>query len=264
MDGISQDRTFVPTSLGQQSGLHSPPSANSRRFEVVDWAAWAPGLTESTAWLPWPDTIPPVSDELPTLAEMPSMMRRRLDRLGRMALQAAYHCQAGKTPIIFASRYGDLSRSADLLRALAETGTVSPTQFSLSVHNAIAALYGIANSDTSNYSAIAAGAETTEAAFIEAQGLLADGAEEVMIVRYEDRADLLPGFLFNSCRPHAWACRIRATNEAGISLRCRLAQPEDCAQYQTLDFAELHFLITDTPALERRSSNRIWHWQKHA
>ena len=259
MDGISNDSNIVSTSHIKQN------TYGANRFTIVDWAAWAPGLAESSAWLPWPELMPSGTNELPALTEMPAMMRRRLDKLGRMALQAAYRCHDANIPVIFASRYGDLARSAGLLRSLAESGAVSPTQFSLSVHNAIAALYGIANSDTSNYSAIAAGEETTEAAFIEALGLLADGTEEVMIVCYEDSTSELPGFLANNCRPHAWACRIKATCAAGISLHCRLADEDDSTAEQALDFAAvLRFLITDAQQLEQRIGHRIWQWQRHA
>ncbi|RYY86032.1 MAG: hypothetical protein EOO24_35990, partial [Comamonadaceae bacterium] len=38
------------------------------------------------------------------------------------------------------------------------TGTASPTEFTLSVHNAISAMYAIARGDTANSTSIAAGA----------------------------------------------------------------------------------------------------------
>lgn len=119
-------------------------------FSIVDWAAWAPGLSERSQWLGWADApYPPQGEDTPALAEIPAMQRRRIERLGRMAIQAACWCEDGQgadsqVPLVFASRHGDVARSMDLLGALASDQPLSPTGFGLSVHNAIAALYSIA------------------------------------------------------------------------------------------------------------------------
>ena len=52
-------------------------------FSIVDWAAWAPGLSERSQWLGWADApYPPVGEDTPALAEIPAMQRRRIERLG--------------------------------------------------------------------------------------------------------------------------------------------------------------------------------------
>lgn len=160
-------------------------------FSIVDWAAWAPGLSERSQWLGWADApYPPQGEDTPALAEIPAMQRRRIERLGRMAIQAACWCEDGQgadsqVPLVFASRHGDVARSMDLLGALASDQPLSPTGFGLSVHNAIAALYSIARGHRGNYLALAAGQATVETACLEAAGLLADGAREVRVVVYE-------------------------------------------------------------------------------
>ena len=88
------------------------------------------------------------------------MQRRRIERLGRMAIQAACWCQEAEesgVPLVFASRHGDVARSMELLEALAADEPPSPTTFGLSVHNAIAALYSILRRDRGNYVAVAGG-----------------------------------------------------------------------------------------------------------
>jgi hypothetical protein len=88
------------------------------------------------------------------------MQRRRIDRLGRMAIQTAYWCQhaeAAGIPFLFASRHGDVACSVELLESLSRQETLSPTSFGLSVHNAIAALYSIVRGERGNYLALAAG-----------------------------------------------------------------------------------------------------------
>ncbi|PSD26986.1 3-oxoacyl-ACP synthase, partial [Stenotrophomonas maltophilia] len=98
-------------------------------FSIVDWAAWAPGLSERSQWLGWADApYPPVGEDTPALAEIPAMQRRRIERLGRMAIQAACWCEEGqgrtaRSRLVFASRHGDVARSMELL---GRCPTISP------------------------------------------------------------------------------------------------------------------------------------------
>lgn len=199
------------------------------------------------------------------------MLRRRVDRLGRFALQAAYGCQgeAPPCPVVFASRYGEVSRSVDLLDNLARATPLSPTSFSLSVHNAIGALYSIARGDTTAYSAVAAGEETVEAAFVEGCALLSDGAPEVMVVVYDEPLPRpFEHFPAQVQMPHAWACRLRAADgEAGYSLTCGAAagapdSPEANALPEALSV--LRFLVQGDERFEHRVGPRLWRWQRHA
>ena len=238
------------------------------RFSIAQWAAWAPGLTDATAWRAWlaaPGALP--AEGTPALAEMPAMMRRRVDRLGRVALQAAYW-GLGDTrdcPIVFASRYGSIGRSIELLQQLAAEDAVSPTGFSMSVHNAIAAQFSIARQDAGNYTAVAAGDETVEAAFTEALGLLADGAASVLVVFYDEP---LPEALRGPLGPfdfaRAWACRVEPVEQGGISLASTMASGEAPAVDLPVDLAVLRFLLSDEAALHHVAGPRAWQWCRHA
>ncbi|MBW8776647.1 MAG: 3-oxoacyl-ACP synthase, partial [Stenotrophomonas sp.] len=43
-------------------------------FSIVDWAAWAPGLSERSQWLGWADApYPPAGEDAPALPEIPAM-----------------------------------------------------------------------------------------------------------------------------------------------------------------------------------------------
>lgn len=241
----------------------------SFRFIVQQWAAWAPGHSSREAWLEWfARPVPVQGDDVPALAQMPAMMRRRIERLGRAALQTAYEAMEDASqpcPSVFASRYGDMRRSIELMRQLAEEGVVSPTAFSVSVHNAFAALFSIARGDRSNYSAVAAGPETAEAALVEAIGLLAEGAPEVLVVVYDEP---LPPPLEHFSAPgefiHAWAVRISPAKESGIAFSLTQATDEPVAQASTLpsDLALLAFLIGDQHHYHRDVDGRRWHWER--
>lgn len=192
-------------------------------FSVLDWAAWAPGLHDRDAWQAWAQRpLPPHGDAAPAAAEIPALLRRRIDRLGRMAMQAACGCDGAvdaAVPLVFASRHGEVSRSVQLLQALAAGEAMSPTAFGLSVHNAIAAVHSIARGRRGNYLAIAAGPDTAETACVEAAGLLADGAPEVLVVCYEaPLPDCYAGFADGPEAPFAWCWRIAPVQRGGVRL----------------------------------------------
>ncbi len=240
-------------------------------FAIDRWSAWAPGLSDIAAWESWLSRPYPLqSGGVPALSEMPAMMRRRVERLGRVALQAAYTCQEGpaESPIVFASRYGDLSRSVELLTQLAQSTPLSPTSFSLSVHNAIGALYSIARGDTGGYSAVASGPETVEAAFVEACGLLADGAKDVLVVVYDEPIPTpWQRFAEYADFPRAFACRVRpAEGTSGVRLSCHAKPDTEQSSTEALppDLAALRFLVSDVERYEHRVGHRCWQWQRHA
>ncbi|PIX59387.1 MAG: 3-oxoacyl-ACP synthase, partial [Lysobacterales bacterium CG_4_10_14_3_um_filter_64_11] len=161
----------------------------SLRFTIKDWSAFASGLTSRDHWLAWAQAPRlPVGNDASAITQMPVLLRRRLERLGRIALQPVYDCQSPAdhgVPHVFASRHGDLSRSYGLLQALARREPLSPTAFALSTHNAIAAVYAIARQLPANHVAVSAGPASAEAAVVEALGLLSQGASEVVVAMYD-------------------------------------------------------------------------------
>jgi hypothetical protein len=241
-------------------------------FHIQDWAACASGLYDKPAWLAWSTRpYPPTGDEVPAMSEMPAMHRRRLERVGRVALQVAYWCQStevGDIPLVFASRHGDIQRTYAMLEALARDEALSPTQFGLSIHNAIVAQYSIARALKRNYSAVAAGKSTAEAAVLEAFGLLIDGAEEVMIVMYDG---LLPKpyrmFEDEICAEYAWAWRIRkATSDVGsFSLAIAVGADAESTSDSGLPHGleVLRFMLSDDQSMDFHDGTRHWRWQRH-
>lgn len=175
----------------QQAGAPSAGapvrSAVGTGFALRHWAAWAPGLERREDWLAWAAApFLPAGDAAPAVAQMPAMLRRRADRLGRMALAVLYESAHPGAPIVYASRYGELGRVARLLEELATSGAVSPQGFSVSVHNAIAGLYSIATRERENIQSLAAAEATPFAGLVDAAGLLAEGAECVRLVLCEE------------------------------------------------------------------------------
>jgi hypothetical protein len=269
---------------------YQPLPVNEVRFSVAAHAAWAPGLETPAAWQAWADADTPVRSadygREPAVSAMPAMLRRRASPPGKMALQAAYDALANAEhtartesrgsavipaqpfPVVFCSRHGECGRSAELLSDLARHTPLSPTAFSLSVHNASGGLFSIARKDHANSLALAAGHSTIEHAVIEACGLLADGAPAVLLVAADG---LLPPMYTNfaDCneQPFGWSWLVRAAGpgENAISLCWSRSDTED----ENLLHAEpggmqvMRFFLRGDACLQRSAERRNWIWRRH-
>ena len=244
------------------------------KFSINHWSAFAAGLESREDWLAWAaEPCLPSGETMPALAEMPPMQRRRVERLGRMALQVAYWCQEAidaDVPLVFASRHGDLSRTYQMLRELALDQPLSPTHFGLSTHNAIAAQYSIARGLTGNYTCVSGGAATAEAGVIECLGLLRDGAAEALLVVYDEPAPAAyDQFADEAQCGFAWALRLGAARADGEAFSLELAEAGAGAETTRstslphgLDV--LRFLLSNDRSLALDEGGRRWCWQRHA
>lgn len=159
-------------------------------FNIEQWRAWAPTLQSTQQWRDWCQSPVPVSDEQqqPDVSFIAPMQRRRLSRLARMIFNVAWPLAESypALPLIFASRHGETPRTLALLNDLAHNEPLSPTQFSLSVHNAIIGQWSILRGDTSEMTALAASRDSLEHAVQEACLLLNEGAPAVLLVIAEE------------------------------------------------------------------------------
>ncbi|MBU6420841.1 MAG: beta-ketoacyl synthase chain length factor [Gammaproteobacteria bacterium] len=152
-------------------------------FGIRRWRAWAPGVETGSDWEAWLAGAPAAASPVqPDVSQLPAMLRRRLDPLGRMALHTAWSCLDGvaAAQFVFASRHGSLPRTVELLAALARQQPLSPTLFSVSVHNGTAGLYSMARGDRSAATAVAAGADTLGMGLLEAACQVNTGAAHVL------------------------------------------------------------------------------------
>ena len=266
-------------------------------FSIARHAYWAPGLTTLAAWTQWaqaPVAAPIILGEEPGVKAMPPMLRRRAGFFGKMALEVAYECLDGRTdvPVVFCSRHGEVARAVELLSDLARGEPLSPTAFSMSVHNAHVGLLTIARKDRANHIALAAGGATIEHAVIEACGLLADGAASVLLVACDaPLPELFMPFRDGVEQAHAWAWLLTAPvvepaagdpaagdpaagePAADASVACA---PAACASVTlrwvasddaaTVDLpgglAVARFLLGGAAAMERCDGRLRWHWTR--
>lgn len=112
-----------------------------------------PGWAESEPILAGAQVWAPAELALPAPAMLPPTERRRTSLAVRLALAAAAEAAAGEDAAaldtVFASSNGDGAVVGAILEALSDPeGTISPTQFHNSVHNAAAGYWGIGAGST--------------------------------------------------------------------------------------------------------------------
>lgn len=236
-------------------------------FNVARFEAWAPGMSTAGDWHAWACGERTIGSQgEPALQQMPPMLRRHAGRLGRLACEAGYRALGDATgvPVVFCSRYGEVDRSVELLSALAAGASLSPTSFALSVHNAIPGLFAMARRDTGNCVSIAAGDESAAFGVVEACGLLADGADQVLLVFadcplpsvYEEFADVDPVAF-------AWAGLLAPAGHAAARLEWRAADsPPAAGRRPPAALTALRFLLGHERELIQISNGREWRWHR--
>ena len=250
-------------------GKLQPVTFEGFYFSVASSAAWAPQIETRDEWLAWAfDNRVIGGRSAPSIRPMPSILRRRAGFLAKMALEVAYQCLGPRTdiPTVFSSRHGEASRSADLLSDLAAGVPLSPTSFSLSVHNAAGGLFSIARGDRAPNMALAASASSVEHAVIEACGLISEGAPEVLLVVYD--CPLPPLYSdFEDCdeQPYAWAWLIEPAADEVLSLRWKPGLEVCPFQVKRTPpgLEVLRFYLRKDSTLERVCDKRRWLWSRH-
>ena len=127
-------------------------------------------------------------ETVPALEQIPAMQRRRLSGIAKLALNSAIHSLKSESVdyIVWASQYGDEHKTLKILADVLQDQTPSPTQFSTSVHNAIAGLYSILCQDATPSTSLAA---SWSEALIEAYAWLKTIAKpnaRVLVVYYDE------------------------------------------------------------------------------
>ena len=145
-------------------------------FVVHKWSIW-PFQTEESDL-----------SEKELLSTVPRMLKRRLTPLARIVFCAASQCidEDTESPIVFSSTHGELAKSFKMMEMIEAGEEISPTAFSLSVHNSIAGLFSMVYKNKTQCTVVAPGEEGISAAFIEALGLLDEGEQDVLIVLYDE------------------------------------------------------------------------------
>lgn len=237
------------------------------RIYIKHWSAWTPNIKLKENWQQWSEGLSAesFSDEL-NISDVPAMLRRRLSHLGKMSIACANDTEQNSShrPSVFCSRHGELARSVDLLSSLAQGEMLSPTHFSLSVHNAIGGMLSINKKDPSNISAIAAAENMVPTALLESSLIMQEqGCEEILCIIYDD---LMPEpYSSHSNIPdQSYALALVLTNKpSDISLDLSInlsAELKEETEPQALTF--LRFLLTSDKSLQLMNAQTAYQLDK--
>ncbi|WP_386698569.1 beta-ketoacyl synthase chain length factor [Lonepinella sp. MS14436] len=160
-------------------------------FSVVDWHFVADRDVPSHAWqldeMAFLQEAKQWSISSPKLDFLPPLKRRRLSESARLFFSASWELTQNDPhlPVVYASQNSEMNRSFALWQSLLTEGDISPTSFSLSVHNALIGQWSEMRQVKQECTAIAAQQDNLETALLEAYLMLNDGAEKVLVVVVE-------------------------------------------------------------------------------
>lgn len=183
--------------------------------------------------------------KLSVAASIPKNLQRRLSPLARVVMQAIVGCLGlnSTMPAVFSSSHGEVNRALSMLQGLQAGEALSPTAFSLSVHNAIAGLYSMAYHNQHEISVLAPCTEGIAAAFIEGLGLLQEGHSEVLLVWYDEALDA-----FYPTQPY----RLSAPGLLALAVRISLTGPGTQFSLKLINER------ADSPVLEHIGQLNAW------
>ena len=241
------------------------------KFDIKGWQAWAPGISSHDDWLAWcvqPRVLACLT-ETADVSFLPALQRRRLSPLARMAFHVGWPLaeQMPAQPLVFCSRHGETPRNLQLLTSLAHQEGLSPTHFSLSVHNAVAGLWSIFRNDTSEMTSIAGAEDGLEHALLEAQLLLASGAPSVLVIIAEDQqpSAYLPWI---DDVPFAYALALQIVPGQQWQLELSTVTESKSTDASAMPWPHalqlLPLLLENKKQLLLRTAQRQWHWQRIA
>ncbi|WP_025130330.1 beta-ketoacyl synthase chain length factor [Pseudomonas sp. PH1b] len=236
------------------------------KFNIAQWRAWAPGLESVDAWQAWSQrpALPESCDAVPDVSFLPAMQRRRLSRLARMAFSVGWPLAEGleHLPLVFISRHGETPRTFDILSDLAAEQPLSPTQFSLSVHNAVIGLWSIMRGETSEMTALAAAGDGLEHGLLEAATLLADGAPHVLLVITEEQPpEAYASWIDDVPFPYALGLLLTPGDDWQLTLDSHAGEVPKPQWPHALNL--LRSLLGAQPFCQHAWMNRLWTWQRN-
>jgi hypothetical protein len=147
---------------------------------------WTPGYADVDSWF---DGKSDESVTRPEAALLAGPHKRRASLLTRMAVealgQAAAQAEADPATAasVWATVHGEIKIAVDLLGMMNEgEGKLSPTKFHNSVYNTASGYFTMACGNRAPATTLSGGSEIVAMALLEAAGMLAEGAGEVMLV----------------------------------------------------------------------------------
>jgi hypothetical protein len=237
--------------------------------------AWAPDaaggeISTPEDWRKWAGNPVPLGNEgQPDVPFLAASLRRRATRLTRLMLRVAFDCtehvDRAAVRTVFASRHGTIHVAMKIIHAIARSESVSPLQFSHSVHNAQAGLFSIASGNREASSSISAREDTFGHAFLESLLHLERRPEipVLLVIGDEPVPDNVAHLVHEPDASYGVALLLAREGEGAaldFCMESSHAPPKERAWPDALEF--VRFLASDEAELRLESGRRCWHWRR--
>jgi Beta-ketoacyl synthase, N-terminal domain len=244
---------------GKKVALTLNPKNVPLEFAIQTWAVWPPLALSNEQEL--------VKMQGNLLAFVPNNLKRRLSPLAKTVFCAVSQCDSISSciPVVFSSTHGELAKSLDMIKLLEAGEDISPTAFSLSVHNAIAGLFSIVYGNTSEVTVLAPGEDGIASAFLEALGILQEGEPDVLMVFYDEPLpEFYPSEPFQLSADSSCAVALKISKDKeGMAIQ--FSRGEVCGYdgEQPVQLPSLiQFLSGTCSQLQIKTPRQSWHWQR--
>lgn len=228
----------------------------SIQVHVAAWAGWRTGLDNLV-----------LGGAANARGGLPLSLRRRITAVGRRLMEAAWSVLAegdAAPRIVLSSRHGEYGRTYDLLCGLAESGEVSPADFSLSVHHALAGLLSIATGNRAGHTALSAGTDTFGYGLLEAAACAVEDARSVLHLHFDEPL------------PEPYAHTVDDDDQEAVVLACLLTpcaqpggsdltmefEPANGTRAGALSSSFLDFLSLGQESLAATGERHTWRWHR--
>ncbi|WGE91016.1 beta-ketoacyl synthase chain length factor [Actinobacillus genomosp. 1] len=232
----------------------------NKQLSIADWQ-----LGEAH----WVKNAKNWEDFIPKLAFLPAIKRRRLSDSARLFFEAAWELlpsEQANIPVVYASNNSEINRSFGLWHTLLQDGDVSPTSFSLSVHNALVGQWSEFRQVTAETISITASQDNLESALLEAYLLLNDGADRVLVVVAE--SPLLENYNAQPIERQPFAYALALVVTKGEQYQLSLVAKDSVnttaclAKDNALTWVQNHY--TNSVQWQTKSTNgKVWQWRKN-
>jgi len=240
-----------------------PNSDIKLSFKINAWLAHSSGLSQPNEWKTWSQTLEWPSEGKVDVSAVPPMMRRRMSNLSKMAVQTSIELlnQYDVDYLVFASRHGELARSAKLIEEIVAGEEASPMAFSQSVHNTAAGLATIATKKPIPLTSIAAGENTFQSAMVEAWAYLENHPDhKVLLVDFDEPLpDVYEQYENQTYQGYALGLVLSKGDEYSFSKATSTTDAEP-KQPQGLEF--IRYFLSDQTQWTLQAPNQTWIWQK--
>lgn len=261
---FGRDQNAPSFEMGVHNFLGWTVSCNLERC-----CAWMPGLVTADDWQQWAcGEREPDAEGDPDVTFLPPMLRRRLSRFSKMALHVARGClgqNISDVRSVFTSRYGEQTTSLRLLKAVVDDEPLSPTAFSLSVHNTASGLFSIATQNHAPVTAIASRKDTFGYGWLEAAQLLYQDAERpvLLVMTDEPLSDVYRQYADEMEESYAFAFLLSAKGKhQQLEVACEsMTKPKDDTTRPPLavEFYRWWLQGADLP-LSLAGQRNTWQW----